>query len=1496
MARVESRRPFSGPRMTARVATLLAIVGGVAFGLQTAMSHLSAQGGTPEFQTGKNVDIVGPSGSAPYDPAGSNPFFLGDPDKKQQNEPSCDISPNNPLIVFCGMNTYSAVDRPDIVGEPWVGASFTMDGGLTWKSHLHPGFAPLDPAGPTPLAPSLGYDTAADPVVRLAPGIGLYTFIAFNRAGVGALLMSRWYERTIESGFPYGWKDTKQIAKGTGSPGESGRFLDKPAMALTLVPGTNTYSFTVPDPTPANPANTRIQKVPAGIVHIAYAVFTGNDQQLGTKIVYTRSADYGDTLDPDTTLSESQSVNQAPDIATDAATHRVVVVWRRFADANLKQTDAIMSSISNDDGKSFSKPTLVANICTFTQGTTASTFRTTTHPFITFDGTAFHVVWAERQGTCGTSPTGYSRIVMSNLSFQAGNPKWSNRAVVDTVSPASRRGHEFQPAIVASANRILVSWMDTRNDVRVGGSFPDPTPDPYINDYVFAGKTKVRRRSADILAAEAFAGQSPTFGAPKVVSRYLFGLFPGDVTPRVLERGKINARMFQTGKVPFQGDYTAAAAVRFVPKDPVGSPGEWVSSAGAANVQPIFHLAWTDNRLVRGDVSAGLVDTAATTYTPPPLSTQSEIDTTTARGVCAPATAGTRDQTVMAARITPTLVLLSASASKPTVFSDLTGNHSVQRSYSVFVQNTPPVNVGVDKTIALEIVPAQPGVTASFRKLTTALPTPLLTLEGITLPRHSSLARTVYVTSPVSIDRPVVKINLRENGGIVATTYLNANPSAAPLDDPLDPNDRITSGGEVDSVEVHTPDILYRATSIGTPSIDDPSIDDPSIDDPSIDDPSIDDPSIDDPSIDDPSIDDPSIDDPSIDDPSIDDPSIDDPSIDDPSIDDAAIPSSSVFDPDTSNNTNNSGQKMTQITWKVALKGNTTTSMTAKVFLAVSDAKLAALKAAIGPGKSQLLISRRYRTSDVRGAACAPARVSNYQVIANVPDPVLTNSSAPPDLVNPTSSEPSFAVPPGSAVYLTLRVWGDVAGFSPSRVGTIVQSQPGPPASEPLDDDIPPPDVSAPVLTLPGAPDFKVTAEATSAQGAIVTYTASANDDSDGAVAVSCSPASGATFPLGTTPVNCSAQDIAGNTATGTFNVIVADTTPPVVTVPANILQEATSAAGAAVSFSASATDTVAGTLTPTCTPASGTTFPLGATTVKCSATDGFNTGQSSFTVTVRDTTSPVVTVPPNVVREATGPSGAVVTFPPASAIDLVAGSLPAACTPTSGATFPLGTTTVVCSASDGTNTGTGSFTVTVRDTTPPVITGTPGNIAVFGGTGGVVVTYALPTAFDIVSGVRTVTCSPVSGSTFPVGTTTVTCTAKDTATPTPNTATTSFTVTVTLDNVGPTVTDSVSPMLLWPPDGTYVTVTVSGTANDSLSGVASISWSVKDEYRQVEPSGSIAVTNGPFSFQLLLLRDRKGSDKDGRHYTINVTAIDKAGNATAATPIVVNVHDQSGG
>lgn len=79
------------------------------------------------------------------------------------------------------------------------------------------------------------------------------------------------------------------------------------------------------------------------------------------------------------------------------------------------------------------------------------------------------------------------------------------------------------------------------------------------------------------------------------------------------------------------------------------------------------------------------------------------------------------------------------------------------------------------------------------------------------------------------------------------------------------------------------------------------------------------------------------------------------------------------------------------------------------------------------------------------------------------------------------------------------------------------------------------------------------------------------------------------------------------------------DKVPPSLSVPANITTDATLANGAYVSFASTAVDAVSGTVTPICTPASGSLFPIGTTTVVCSATDlSGNTTIGSFTVTVR--------------------------------------------------------------------------------------------------------------------------------------------------------------------------------------------------------------------------------------------------------------------------------------
>ena len=157
-------------------------------------------------------------------------------------------------------------------------------------------------------------------------------------------------------------------------------------------------------------------------------------------------------------------------------------------------------------------------------------------------------------------------------------------------------------------------------------------------------------------------------------------------------------------------------------------------------------------------------------------------------------------------------------------------------------------------------------------------------------------------------------------------------------------------------------------------------------------------------------------------------------------------------------------------------------------------------------------------------------------------------------------------------------------------------------------------DKTPPTLNLPSA----MTVEGTSSSGAVVTYSTSASDLVDGSVPVTCTPASGSTFPFATTTVSCSATDKSGNSATGAFTVTVQDKTPPTISVPADMTVPATSNGGAVAKFTVSASDLVDGSVAVTCTPASGSTFPLGTTAVSCSAKDkAGNAASASFKVTV---------------------------------------------------------------------------------------------------------------------------------------------------------------------------------------------------------------------------------------------------------------------------------------
>jgi hypothetical protein len=290
--------------------------------------------------------------------------------------------------------------------------------------------------------------------------------------------------------------------------------------------------------------------------------------------------------------------------------------------------------------------------------------------------------------------------------------------------------------------------------------------------------------------------------------------------------------------------------------------------------------------------------------------------------------------------------------------------------------------------------------------------------------------------------------------------------------------------------------------------------------------------------------------------------------------------------------------------------------------------------------------------------------------------------------------------------------------------------------------------IERPEIVLPPTLPEVLVVEAGSLNGGALTF------DAGGAT---CDVESGANAALGTIKVTCTL----GND-TYSFDAVVTDSTPPVLTLPSDIVT-----LDPTLSFTASAVDNLDGPLAVTCAPSSGTVVPDGETLVQCEVSDAhLNHAAGSFLVTVGP---PVFHLDGDITTEAVGPNGNVVTY------SATVGSGTIECLPASGALFPVATTTVNCSATNAVGSSAAAFNVAVVDTTPPSLI-SPSDFAVDSpNASGTVVNYTTSST-DIVSGVIPVICSTPSGSTFPVGTTAVQCSATDARN---NTTTASFNVTV---------------------------------------------------------------------------------------------------------------------
>jgi len=241
-------------------------------------------------------------------------------------------------------------------------------------------------------------------------------------------------------------------------------------------------------------------------------------------------------------------------------------------------------------------------------------------------------------------------------------------------------------------------------------------------------------------------------------------------------------------------------------------------------------------------------------------------------------------------------------------------------------------------------------------------------------------------------------------------------------------------------------------------------------------------------------------------------------------------------------------------------------------------------------------------------------------------------------------------------------------------------------------------DIQKPTITCPS--NISVNNQAGQC-GATVNFTTPTTSDNCPGVTVVSVPASGSFFQTGVTTVTSTATDASGNTSTCTFTVTVNDIEKPVISsCPSNItVNNDAGQCGAVVNFTLPVVSDNCSGATITASPASGSFFAKGTTTVTCTANDASNnTSTCTFTITVNDKEAPTINCPSNIVTNTdANQCGAVVNFNLPTATDNCSGVVTVTASAASGSFFQKGITIVILTARDAAN-NISTCTFTVKD------------------------------------------------------------------------------------------------------------------------------------------------------------------------------------------------------
>src|SRR3954453_6638300 len=260
--------------------------------------------------------------------------------ERQANEPTTAIDPTNPERMTSGSNDYCTIPTQT---DAWGGFYYSTNRGQSWTDSLLPGYQADNSAEGSncSISPQHCLVLATGDPVQAFDRFNhvFYGVIGFNRdkPSNGSILVARydWPQGTAAPDY----RRTALVQRGTPSPANRGIFLDK--IGLEVDRGVNS---------PYAGSASR----PWGNVYVCWTRFTASVANNG--VFFSRSTDGGVTYSNPQKISSNHG-SQFCDIAV-TSNGRVYVSWRQF-ETGRKQTDAVVTTFSDDGGRSFVKPTVV---------------------------------------------------------------------------------------------------------------------------------------------------------------------------------------------------------------------------------------------------------------------------------------------------------------------------------------------------------------------------------------------------------------------------------------------------------------------------------------------------------------------------------------------------------------------------------------------------------------------------------------------------------------------------------------------------------------------------------------------------------------------------------------------------------------------------------------------------------------------------------------------------------------------------------------------------------------------------------------------------------------------------------------------------------------------------------------------------------------------------------------------------------------------------------